>query len=186
MDIKDCKVGTRVICVNPHCSNEIPVGAVGTIIENDTRIPWVSFDEKYSGAKHEICGHSNCKVMGLVELEVLEENPSEEDSSKETTIGKLTVSLATEDVNEIAKDILTVVLQELRAGIENLTKDLNECEVSGDVTPKESLVTEQDVLNNLLNQINSAINNYDDDTAVKLSEVYQRIKSVSINTAQKI
>lgn len=184
MDIKDCKVGVRVVCVD-NVDDIIPVGAVGTIIENDTRIPWVSFDEKYSDKQQEICGYSNCKVMGLRELEVLEENPSE-DSSKETNIGKLSVSLATEDVNEIAKDILTVVLQELRAGIENLTKDLNECEVSGDVTPKESLVTEQDVLNNLLNQINSAINNYDDDTAVKLSEVYQRIKSVSINTAQKI
>ena len=179
MDIKDCKVGVRVVCVD-NVDDIIPVGAVGTIIENDTRIPWVSFDEKYSDKQQEICGYSNCKVMGLRELEVLEENPSEEDSSKEITIGKLTVSLATEDVNEIAKDILKVVLQELHNGVENLTKDLDEVEVDGDVTLKESLVTEQDVLNNLLNHINLAVDHIDGDTALKLSEAYQRIKSVQM------
>ena len=125
-------------------------------------------------------------VMELDELAALEENPSEEDSSKETNIGKLTVSLSTEDVNSIAKDILKVVLQELYVGIENLSKDLDGDEVSGDVTPKESVVTEQDVLDNLLYCINSAVDKNDEETALKLSEAYQRIKSVSINTAQNI
>lgn len=180
MDIKDCKIGTRVVCANPDYDNVIPVGAVGTIIENGTSIPWVSFDENYGVEQREVFGYPNCKVMGLAELVVLEENLSEEVSSKETNIGKLTVSLATEDVNSIAKDILKVVLQELYVGIASLTKDLDEDEVGGDVTPKESLVTEQDVLDNLLYCINSAVNNSDKDTVLKLSEAYQRIKSVSI------
>ena len=188
MDIKDCKVGARVICINPDYDNVIPVGAVGTVIENGSTIPWVSFDNVYSAEQQEVCGYKNCKVMGLDEIEVLEENTSEEGSTKETNIGKLSVSLATEDVNEIAKDILKVVLQELYVGIEalsaSLTKDLDEGGVSGDVTPKESLVTEQDVLNNLLNQINCAIDMGDEETALKLSEAYQRIKSVSINNNQ--
>lgn len=184
MDIKDCKIGTRVVCTNPDDETVIPLGAVGTIIENDCTIPWVSFDEDYSIEQQEVFGYSNCKVMELDELTVLEENPSEEDSSKETNIGKLTVSLATEDLNSIAKDILKVVLQELFVGIENLSKDLDEVDVSGDVIPKESLVTEQDVLDNLLYCINSAVNNSDKDTVLKLSEAYQRIKSVSINTAR--
>ena len=188
MDIKDCELGTRVICINPDYNNVIPVGAVGTIIENGSTIPWVSFDNVYSAEQQEVCGYKNCKVMGLDEIEVLEENTSEEGSTIETNIGKLSVSLATEDVNEIAKDILKVVLQELYVGIEalsaSLTKDLDEGGVSGDVTPKESLVTEQDVLNNLLNQINCAIDMGDEETALKLSEAYQRIKSVSINNNQ--
>ena len=180
MNIKDCKSGTRVICVNPDCETAIPVGAVGTIIENDTSIPWVSFDENHGMGQREVFGYSNCKVMELDELVVLEENPSEEDSSKETNLGKLTVSLAREDVNEIAKDILRVVLQELCVGIENISKDLDEDEVGGDVTPKESVVTEQDVLDNLLYCINSTVNNSDGDAALKLSEAYQRIKSVQM------
>ena len=118
------------------------------------------------------------------------ENPTEDDFSKETNIGKLTVSLATEDMNEIARDILKIVLQELYVGIENISKDLDEGEVSsevgGDVTPKESLMTEQYVLDKLLNQINIAINMGDDDSAVKLSEAYQCIKSVSSSTTGKV
>ena len=198
MDIKDVVKGKRVKVLSDS-SGIIPVGAVGTVIENDSTIPWVSFDDVYSVEQQEVCGYKNCKVMGLDEIEALEENTSEEDyskecSSKETNIGKLTVSLSTEDVNEIAKDILKVVLQDLYVGIEalsaSLTKDLDEgevsSEVSGDVTPKESLVTEQDVLNNLLYCINSAVDKNDLETALKLSEAYQSIKSVSINNNQTI
>ena len=190
MDIEDCKFGTRVVCTNPDYNSVIPVGAVGTIIEDDDTIPWVSFDGNYSIEQHEMFGYKNCKVMELDELEVLKETTSKEGLPKETNIGKLTVNLATEDVNSIAKDILKVVLQELYVGIEalsvSLTKDLDEGEVSGDVTPKKSLVTEQDVLDNLLYCINSVVNNSDADTVLKLSEAYQRIKGVSINTARKI
>ena len=104
------------------------------------------------------------------------------ESRQNTKIGNLAVNISLEDKEEIAKDILKVVLQELYVGIEalsaSLTKDLDEGGVSGDVTPKESLVTKQDVLNNLLKQINCAIDMGDEETALKLSEAYQRIKSV--------
>lgn len=180
MDIKDCKIGTRVVCTNPDYETVIPLGAVGTIIENDCTIPWVSFDDEYSIEQLEVFGYKNCKVMELEEIEVLKEGSSKGTSSEETNIGKLTVSLATEDLNSIAKDILKVVLQELFVGIENLSKDLDEEEVGGDATLKESLVTEKDVLDNLLYCINSAVNNSDEETALKLSEAYQRIKSVQM------
>lgn len=181
MDIKDVVKGKRVKVLSDS-SGIIPVGAVGTIIENDSTIPWVSFDNNYSADElREVCGYKNCKVMGLDEIEVLEENTSEEDTSKETNIGKLSVSLTTEDVNSIAKDILKVVLQELYVGIENISKDLDGGEVGCDVIPKESLMTEQYILDKLLNQINIAINMGDDDSTVKLSEAYQRIKSVQTN-----
>ena len=176
MDIKDCKIGTRVVCINDEGGN-IPSGSLGTIIENDNTYPYVAWDEYFNDNQINCDGHNNVCAMYLREIEVMDEIPT-----KETNIGKLSVSIAAEDVNEIAKDILKVVLQELYDGIEALsdalTKDLDEGGVSGDVTPKESLVTEQDVLNNLLNQINCAIDMGDEETALKLSEAYQRIKSV--------
>lgn len=178
MDIKDCKIGTRVVCTNPDYETVIPLGTVGTIIENDCTIPWVSFDNNYSVEQQEVFGYKNCKVMTLEELEVLNENPS-----KETNIGKLNVSLSTEATNKIAKDILKVVLQDIYNYIENLSKGLDE---GSKDEVKESVMTEQDVLDNLLYCINSAVNNGDKDAALKLSEAYQRIKSVSINTTQNI
>lgn len=174
MDIKDCKIGTRVVCINDEDAN-IPSGSLGTIIEDSKYCPYVAWDEYFNDNQIDCNGYENVCAMYLRELEVLNEEPS-----KETNIGKFFVSLATEDVNSIAKDILKVVLQELYVGIENISKDLDEVEVGGDVTPKESLVTEQDVLDNLLYCINSSVDKNDEDTALKLSEAYQRIKSVSI------
>ena len=167
MDIKDCKIGTRVVCINDERCN-IPTGATGTIIENNSSIPFVSFDEDYGAGQKYVGEYSNCKVMKLEELALLKEN-----NSKETNIGNLSVSLATEDVNSIAKDIIKVVLQELYEGIETLSKDLDE-----DVVDKGQVLTEQVVLDNLLYRIDSAVNSNDVDTALKLSEAYQNIKSV--------
>ena len=121
MDIKDCKFGTRVVCTNPDYDNVIPVGAVGTIIENNNSISWVSFDDEYSLEQQEVLGYKNCKVMDIEELEVLEES-----SSKETNIGKLTVSLSTEDTNEIAKDILKIVLNDLNVIISDAIDNLSD------------------------------------------------------------
>ena len=188
MDIKDCKIGTRVVCLKDEACN-IPMGTLGTIIENNTNFPFVAWDEYFNDSQFDREGYKNVCGMYLHEIEVMDEIPT-----KETNIGKLSVSLATEDVNSIVKDILKVVLQELYVGIENISKDLDEGEVSnevssevgGDVTPKESLMTEQYVLDKLLDQINIAINMSDYDSAVKLSEAYQCIKSVSISTARKI
>lgn len=136
MNIEDVKVGTRVVCV--ECKDDvIPVGAVGTVIENDTTIPWVSFDENYEGEQKEVFGHPNCKVMELDELKVLKENTSEGASSKETNLGKLTVSLATEDTNSIAKDILNIVLKDLNViitdAIDSLSNDNEEFKQPVDV-----------------------------------------------------
>ena len=184
MDIKDCKIGTRVVYLKDEACN-IPMGSLGTIIENNTTCPFVAWDEYFNDNQFDHEGYENVCAMYLPEIEVMDEIPT-----KETNIGKLSVSLATEDVNSIAKDILKVVLQELYVGIENISKDLDKGEVSsevgGDVTPKESLVTEQDVLDKLLDQINTAINMSDYDSAVKLSESYQCIKSVSSSNARKI
>lgn len=184
MDIKDCKIGTRVVCLKDEAGN-IPMGTLGTIIENNTNLPFVAWDEYFNDNQFAREGYKNVCGMYLHEIEVMDEIPT-----KETNIGKLSVSLATEDVNSIAKDILKVVLQELYVGIENISKDLDEGEVSsevgGDVTPKESLMTEQYVLDKLLDQINIAITMSDYDSAVKLSESYQCIKSVSSINARKI
>lgn len=182
MDIKDCKIGTRVVCINDGGGN-IPTGTLGTIIEDDQTCPFVAWDEYFNDNQFDRDGYKNICGMYLREIEVLKENPSEEDSSKGTNLGKLTVSLATEDTNKITKDILKVVLQDLYNYIENLSKGLDE---GSKDEVKESLVTEQDVLDNLLYCINSAVDKNDEDAALKLSEAYQRIKSISVNTTRSI
>ena len=177
MDIKDCRIGTRVVCVNDEGCN-IPTGAVGTIIENNTTCPFVAWDEYFNEAQYDRDGYENVCAMYLREIKVLNEDETE-DAPKETNIGKLTVGLATEDVNSIAKDILKVVLQELCNGIERLSKDLDE-----DVVEKGQVSAEQDVLNRLLAEIVFATENKDDETALKLSQAYQNIKSVSTINAR--
>ena len=177
MDIRDCKIGTRVVCVKDE-HGKIPSGGLGTIIENKTTCPLVAWDEYFDDIQFDVNGYENVCTMYLQELDVLEENTSEKQAqeeviAKETNLGKLSVSLATEDVNEIAKDILKIILQELYEGIENLSKDLDE-----DAVKKEQVLTEQDVLDRLLGEIVFAAENKDDETALKLSQAYQHIKSV--------
>ena len=121
MKIEDCKIGTRVICTNPDYDNVIPVGVVGTIIDSYSTIPWVSFDDKYSEKQHTIDGHPNCKVMSLDEIEVLKEN-----TSKETNIGNLTVSISLEDKEEIAKDVLKIVLKDFSKVITDAIAQLDD------------------------------------------------------------
>ena len=138
MDIKDCKFGTRVVCTNPDHDNVIPVGAVGTIIENNSTIPWVSFDDEYSLEQKEVLGYKNCKVMDIEEIEVLVER-----SSKETNIGKLTVSLSTEDANEIAKDILKIVLKDLNVIISDAIESLSNDRLSINSLSDDNLVDDK-------------------------------------------
>lgn len=138
MDIKDCKFGTRVVCTNPDYDNVIPVGAVGTIIENNNTIPWVSFDDEYSLEQKEVLGYKNCKVMDIEEIEVLVER-----SSKETNIGKLTVSLSTEDANEIAKDILKIVLKDLNVIISDAIESLSNDRLSINSLSDDNLVDDK-------------------------------------------
>ena len=144
MYIKDCKIGTRVICVDSI--GIIPVGAVGIIIEDGSDCPFVSWDEHFNDSQYEYDGYENVYAVYLQEIEVVKEDN---------------------------KDILKVVLQELYNGIETLSKDLD-----GGVVEKGQVLTEQVVLDNLLYRIDSAVNSNDGDTALKLSKVYQRIKSV--------
>ena len=174
MNIKDCKTGTRVVCV--ECDDDaVPVGAVGTIIENDTPIPWVSFDELYGVEQKEVYGYPNCKVMELDELAVLKEA-----SSKETNIAKLTVSLSTEDANEIATDILKIVLKDLNVIISDAidSLELNNTE-SSSMQTDTNVVTEDSILTNLLNLIEKATADGDLESLLNLTAVYQRMKSAS-------
>ena len=168
MNIEDVKIGTKVRVISTETTDNysiydgskmLGVGGVSVVNRIEGKIVLLRDGHWYA----------------IKDLQLYEKLPKVTVPEKE--IAKLTVSLATED-------ILKVVLQELYVGIENLSKDLDEDELSGDVTHKESLVTEQDVLYNLLYCINSAVNNNEGDNALKLSEAYQRIKSVSISTVR--
>ena len=178
MKIEDVEVGMEVEIISTlFTDDELGYHEDGMLSVGDSgEVEYVDYEDNSVQL-------SDSYWYSVKDLEPCKESYSEAQQVPDNAnIGNLTVSISLEDKKEIAKDILKVVLQELYVGIEalsaSLTKDLDEGGVSGDVTPKESLVTEQDVLNNLLNQINCAIDMGDEETALKLSEAYQRIKSV--------
>ena len=173
MDIKDVEVGMKVKLVST-LSTETYLGYSADMLSVGECSEVVYVDDDRSVKLSDNCWYCVSDLKPYTE------------SRQNNKIGNLTVSISSEDKEEIAKNILKVVLQELYVGIENISKDLDEGEVGGDVTPKESLMTEQYVLDKLLDQINIAINMSDYDSAVKLSESYQCIKSVSSSNARKI
>lgn len=44
MNIEDCKIGTRVVCLNDS-GGVIPSGSWGTIVEEDSVCPYISWDD---------------------------------------------------------------------------------------------------------------------------------------------
>lgn len=114
MDIKECKIGTRVRCVEDS-ANVIPSGTLGTIIEDSDEIPFVSWDGYFSTQQTIELGHRNVTAMELHELEVVEKD-----------IVKLTVSVSLEDKEEIAKDILKIVLKDLNVIISDAIESLDD------------------------------------------------------------
>ena len=67
MDIKDVVEGKRVKALG-DTAGVIPVGVVGTLIENYTRAPYVNFDEHHNGC-FEFDGYQNVRALTVEELE---------------------------------------------------------------------------------------------------------------------
>lgn len=105
----------------------------------------------------------------------------------EKEIAKLTVSISVEDKEEIAKDILKIVLKDLNVIISDAidSLELNNTESSSTQTDT-NVVTEDSILTNLLNLIEKATADGDLESVLNLTAAYQRIKSFSTNTAQNI
>ena len=107
MNIEDVKVGTRVVCLNDS-SGVIPKGAFGIVIEDGDDCPSVSWEKSFSKEQYNHMGYSNVYALMLNKIEKVSES-----FVPEKEIVKLTVSVSDEDANEIATDILKIVLKDL-------------------------------------------------------------------------
>ena len=126
MDIKDCKVGTRVVCLyDSECV--IPSGSWGTIVEEDSECPYISWDDNYSFEQFCYGNHMDTYPLELSEIEKLPET-----HVPEKEIAKLTVSVSVEDKEEIAKDILKIVLNDLNVIISDAIDSLSNDSLSND------------------------------------------------------
>ena len=172
MNIEDVKVGTRVVCLNDN-TGVIPTGALGTIIQDNNYCPYISWDVKFSEDFFERYGYHNVYALRLTEVEVVEE-------VEQQTLSKLTVTISDEDKNDIAKDILKIVLNDLNVIISDAidSLELNSTESSSTQTDT-NVVTEDSVLTNLLNLIEKATADGDLESLLNLTTAYQRMKSAS-------
>ena len=172
MNIEDVKVGTRVVCLNDSFG-VVPKGAFGTIIQDNDDCPYISWDINFSEYFFEKCGYQNVYALWLNEVEVAEE-------VEQQTLSKLTVTISDEDKNDIAKDILNIVLKDLNVIINDAidSLELNNTESSSMQTDSH-VVTEDSVLTNLLNLIEKATADGDLDSLLNLTTAYQRMKSAS-------
>ena len=133
MNIEDCKIGTRVVCLNDS-EGVIPSGSWGTIVEEDSVCPYISWDDKYS--PEQFCYGKHLDVYPL-ELSEIEKLPEQQVAEKE--IAKLTVSVSVEDKNDIAKDILNIVLKDLNVIITDAIDSLSNDSLSDDSLSNDSL-----------------------------------------------
>ena len=172
MNIEDVKVGTRVICLDDN-TGVIPTGALGTIIQDNNYCPYISWDVKFSEDFFERYGYQNVYALRLTEVEVVEE-------VEQQTLSKLTVTISDEDKNDIAKDILKIVLNDLNVIISDAidSLELNNTE-SSSMQTDTNVVTEDSILTNLLNLIEKATADGDLESLLNLTTAYQRMKSVS-------
>ena len=174
MNIEDVKVGTRVVCLNDS-EGVIPSGSWGTVVEEYSECPYISWDDNYSFEQFCYGNHMNTYPLELSEIEKLPETHVPE---KEIT--KLTVSVSVEDKEEIAKDILKIVLKDLNVFISDAidSLELNNTE-SSSMQTDTNVVTEDSILTNLLNLIEKATADGDLESLLNLTSAYQRMKSAS-------
>ena len=129
MNIEDVKIGTRVTCLDDG-AGVISTGALGTIIQDNNDCPYISWDVKFSEDSSEKCGYHNVYPLWLNEIEVVEE-------LEQQTLSKLTVTISDEDKNDITKDILKIVLNDLNViitdAIDSLSNDNEEFKQPVDV-----------------------------------------------------
>lgn len=126
MNIEDVKVGTRVVCLNDS-SGVIPKGAFGIVIEDGDDCPSVSWEKLFSKEQYNHMGYSNVYALMLNKIEKVSES-----FVPEKEIAKLTVSLSTEDKEEIAKDILKIVLKDLNVITSDAIDSLSDDSLSND------------------------------------------------------
>ena len=170
MNIEDCKIGTKVKLISTEVTDEylgynstemLSIGSVSEVID---------FGDGYDGCENVKLSDGSWYAVADLELIKVPE--------KEIEI--LAVSISTEDANEIAKDILKIVLKDLNVIISDAidSLELNNTESSSTQTDT-NVVTEDSVLTNLLVLIEKATTDGDLDSLLNLTTAYQRMKSAS-------
>ena len=170
MNIEDCKIGTKVKLISTEVTDEylgynstemLSIGSVSQVVD---------FDDGYDGCDN--VELSDGYWYAVDDLELLK--------VPEKEIAKLTVSLSTEDTNEIAKDILKIVLKDLNVIITDAidSLELNNTE-SSSMQTDTNVVTEDSVLTNLLALIEKATADGDLESLLNLTTAYQRMKNAS-------
>ena len=127
MNIEDCKIGTKVKLISTEVTDEylgynstemLSIGSVSQVVD---------FDDGYDGFENVKLSDGYWYAVDDLELH---EVPNE-------VLSKLTVSVSVEDKEEIAKDILKIVLQDLNViitdAIDNLSNGNEEVKQSLDV-----------------------------------------------------
>jgi len=171
MNIEDVKIGTKVRVISTETTDKysiydgskmLGVGGVSVVSRIEGKIVLLRDGHWYA----------------VKDLQLYEKLPKVAVPEKE--IAKLTVSVSVEDKEEIAKDILKIVLNDLNVIISDAidSLELNNTESSSMQTDSH-VVTEDSVLTNLLNLIEKATADGDLDSLLKLTTAYQRMKSVS-------
>ena len=170
MNIEDVKIGTKVKLISTDVTDEYLSYSATEMLSIGSVSQVVDFDDGYDGCDNvELSDGSWYAVDDLELLKVPEKE-----------IGKLTVSLSTEGANEIAKDILKIVLKDLNVIISDAidSLELNNTEI-GSMQTDTNVVTEDSVLTNLLNLIEKATADGDLESLLNLTTAYQRMKNAS-------
>ena len=170
MNIEDCKIGTKVKLISTDVTDEylgysatgmFSIGSVSEVID---------FGDGYDGFENVKLSDGYWYAVDDLELH---EVPNE-------VLSKLTVNISDEDKEEIAKDILKIVLNDLNVIISDAidSLELNNTE-SSSMQTDTNVVTEDSVLTNLLNLIEKATADGDLDSLLNLTTAYQRMKIAS-------
>ena len=171
MNIEDVKIGTKVRVISTETTDKysiydgskmLGVGGVSVVNRIEGKIVLLRDGHWYA----------------VKDLQLYEKLPKVAVPEKE--IATLTVSVSDEDKEEIAKDILKIVLQDLNVIITDAidSLELNNTE-SSSMQTDTNVVTEDSVLTNLLNLIEKATADGDLDSLLNLTTAYQRMKNAS-------
>ena len=170
MNIEDVKIGTKVKLISTEVTDEYLGYSATEMFSIGNVSEVIDFGDGYDGCEN--VKLSDGYWYAVDDLELLK--------VPEKEIAKLTVSVSVEDKEEIAKDILKIVLNDLNVIISDAidSLELNNTESSSTQTDT-NVVTEDSVLTNLLNLIEKATADGDLDSLLNLTTAYQRMKSAS-------
>ena len=122
MNIEDCKIGTKVKLISTEVTDEylgynstemLSIGSVSQVVD---------FDDGYDGCENVKLSDGYWYAVDDLELH---EVPNE-------VLSKLTVSVSVEDKEEIAKDILKIVLKDLNVIISDAIDSLSNDSLADD------------------------------------------------------